>query len=81
MDADMEVFPRPRPDVLREARLMLDEVDVGRIFNQRAAVIKSVPHCLKGPFRTALELVFEQIFERINNDRSHDSPRAQTCTF
>ena len=62
MDADIEV-PPPRPDVLREAWLTLDEIDVGRIFNQRAAVMKSVPHCLKGPFRTALKLAFEQILE------------------
>ena len=63
MDADIEVFAPPRPDVLQEAWLMLDEVDVGRIFNQRAAVMKSFPHCLKGPFRTALKLAFEQILE------------------
>ena len=62
MDADIEV-PPPRPDVLREAWLTLDEIDVCRIFNQRAAVMKSVPHCLKGPFRTALKLAFEQILE------------------
>ena len=62
LDADIEV-PPPRPDVLREPWLTLDEIDVGRIFNQRAAVMKSVPHCLKGPFQTALKLAFEQILE------------------
>ena len=59
MDADIEV-PPPRSDVL--AWLTLDEIDVGRIFNQRAAVMKSVPHCLKGPFRMAAP--------RINTNRS-----------
>ena len=41
--------------------LTLDEIDVGRIFNQRVAVMKS--DCWKGPFRTALKMAFEQILE------------------
>ena len=35
----------------RMALVMLDEVDPAVVFRQRAAVMKSVPHFLRGPFR------------------------------
>ena len=42
--------------VLREAFRSLDEVDVCQIFKRRATVMKSVPWCIRGLFRSALKL-------------------------
>ena len=38
----------------------LDEVDPAVVFRQRAAVMKSVPHVLRGPFRNVLKLALEE---------------------
>ena len=50
----------PRNVTLRMALVTLDEVDPAVVFRQRAAVMKSVPHFLRGPFRNALKLVLEE---------------------
>ena len=42
------------------ALVTLDEVDPNTHFRQRAAVMKSVPQFLRGLFRNALKLVFEE---------------------
>ena len=50
----------PRNVTLRMALVTLDEVDPAVVFRQRAAVMKSVPHFLRGPFRNALKLALEE---------------------
>ena len=40
---------------------MVDMVDVGNIVEQRAAVMKTVPTFLKGPFRNVLKVALEEI--------------------
>ena len=46
--------------VLRMALVTLDEVDPCAVFRQRAVVMKSVPHIVRGPFRNALKLALEE---------------------
>ena len=50
----------PRNVTLRMALVTLDEVDPNTHFRQRAAVMKSVPQFLRGPFRNALKLALEE---------------------
>ena len=45
----------PRNVTLRMALVTLDEVDPSVVFRQRAAVMQSVHHFLRGPFRNALK--------------------------
>ena len=49
-----------RDIVLRMALVTLDEVDPCAVFRQRAAVMKSIPHIVRGPFRNALKLALEE---------------------
>ena len=42
---------------------MVDMVDVGNIVEQRAAVMKTVPTFLKGPFRNVLKVALEEILD------------------
>ena len=56
VDAPVGVFE------VREAFRSLDMVDVGNILEQRAAVMKTVPTFLKGPFRNALKVALEEIW-------------------
>ena len=57
LDVDVRVVQL----VLREAFRSLDEVDVCQIFRCRATVMKSVPKCIRGPFRSALKLMLQEI--------------------
>ena len=57
LDVDVRVVQL----VLREAFRLLDEVDVCQIFRRRATVMKSVPRCIRGPFRSALKLMLQEI--------------------
>ena len=56
-EVEVEVPQGPR---LREASLFLDTVDPMRIFRQRRAVMKYVPHFVKGPFRNTLKVALEE---------------------
>ena len=58
-DEEIDVQP-PRPAVLRGAFLLVDEWNLTDKLKKRASVMKSVPHCLKGPFRNALRLALEE---------------------
>ena len=49
----------PRNVTLRMALLTLDEVDPAVVFRQRAAVMRSVLHFLRSPFRNELKLALE----------------------
>ena len=60
LDVDVRVLQL----VLREAFRSLDEVDVCQIFRRRATVMKSVPWCIRGPFRSALNLMLQEIVAR-----------------
>ena len=55
------VVARPRGPDLREAFSTLDDVNVIPIFHQRAAVTKTVPRFLRGPFRNALKIAMEEV--------------------
>ena len=58
---DPEVdIPGPRGVTLREAFASLDGVDPRVNFEKRAAVMKSIPKFLRGPFRNALKLALEE---------------------
>ena len=46
--------------ILRMALVTLDDVDPHVHFRQRASVMKTVPHFLRGPFRNALKLALEE---------------------
>ena len=50
----------PRNVVLRMALVTLDEIDLCAVFRQTAAVMKSVPHVVRGPFWNALKLALEE---------------------
>ena len=54
-------FVVPRAASLRRAFASLDEVDPCAQFQQRAAVIRSVPKFLVGMFRNALKIALEEI--------------------
>ena len=58
-DEDIDV-QRPRPAVLRGAFLLVHEWNLTDKLKKRASVMKSVPHCLKGPFRNALRSALEE---------------------
>ena len=47
----------------------MDEVDVERIFSLRAAVMRSVPRLLQGPFRNAMKMVLEEIMASVEDVR------------
>ena len=49
-----------RPAAFRGAFLLVDDWNLTDKLKKRASVMKSVPHCLKGPFRNALRLVLEE---------------------
>ena len=49
------------PVGFRAALQSMDDVDLNRIFQRRANVMKSVPQVVKGPFRNAMKIVFEEI--------------------
>ena len=55
------VMARPRGPDLREAFRTLDDVSVIPIFEQRAAVMKTVPRFLRGPLRNALKIAMEEV--------------------
>ena len=55
----VDVLPPLLPQ-LRAAFASMDQVDVVAIFRQRAAVMKSVPRFLHGPFRNALKVAMEE---------------------
>ena len=50
----------PRNVILRMALVTLDDVDPHVHFRQRASVMKTVPHFLRGSFRNALKLALEE---------------------
>ena len=50
----------PRNVILRMALVTLDDVDPHVHFRQRASVMKTVLHFLRGPFRNALKLALEE---------------------
>ena len=54
-----DVVP-PREAVIRAAIRPRDEVDPRALFAQSAAVMKSVPRFLRGPFRNALKLALHE---------------------
>ena len=58
----------------RTAFRSMDEVDLGVIFRRRGVVMKSVPQCLKGPFRNAMKVVLEEI---IAGSDHHDIRREE----
>ena len=39
----------------------MDTVDVEELIRTRAAVLRSVPHCLRGPFRIALRTALAEV--------------------
>ena len=51
----------PRAPQLRAAFEAMDRVNVVEIFRHRAAVMKSVPRFLRGPFRNAMKLALEEV--------------------
>ena len=54
---------------VRAALRSIDDWDLFVIFQRRANVMKSVPHCLKGPFRNVMKVLLEEIVEgRERND-------------
>ena len=55
-----DVDPPSAPQ-LRAAFEAMDRVNVVEIFRHRAAVMKSVPRFLRGPFRNAMKLVLEEV--------------------
>ena len=46
--------------VLREALRRLDRIDLETIFSKRAVVMKTVPHFLKGPYRSAMHIAMTE---------------------
>ena len=56
-----EVVAPVRAFEVRQAFRVLDTVDVETILEQRAAVMKTVPTFLRGPFRNALTVALEEI--------------------
>ena len=61
-----EEFVVPRAASLRRAFASLDEVDPCAQFQQRAAVMRSVPKFLVGMFRNALKIALEEIVRTDN---------------
>ena len=49
------------PAAVRDALRFLDAVDLSEVFSRRAVVMKSVPHCVRGPFRTAMRIILQEI--------------------
>ena len=54
---------------IRAAVVELDTVDLVVEFSQRASVMKTVPHFLRGPFRSAMRLALEEANEFNENRR------------
>ena len=59
---EVEEF-RAMPPGVRAALRLIDDWDLSQIFRRRANVMKSVPHCLKGPFRNAMKVLLDEIVE------------------
>ena len=55
------VVARPKGPDLREAFRTLDDVSVIPIFEQRAALMKTVPRIFRGPLRKALKIGMEEV--------------------
>ena len=51
----------------------LDGVDLAEIFKQRARVMRTVPLCLKGAFRSAMRVALEEV--QCARDRNDDNRR------
>ena len=60
--SDVEVNEVVEPTPLR-AFESLDAVNLVDLFDHRARVMRSVPHVLKGAFRMALRVAFQEIFD------------------
>ena len=60
-DEDVEVdIPGPRGAIFREALSSLDRLDPRVNFEKRASVMKSIPKCLRGPFKNVLKSALEE---------------------
>ena len=59
---EVEEF-RAMPPGVRAALRLVDDWDLIEIFRRRVNVIKSVRHCLKGPFRNAMKVLLDEIVE------------------
>ena len=58
------VPPRVAPAVIREAFRSLDDVNLVRVFSQRAVVMHNIPRCIRGPFRNAMRMALEEMIVR-----------------
>ena len=63
-DIVVEVEP-VRPAAVRAALVALDAIQLPEWLKKRPSVMKSVPHCVKGPFRNALRQWRKQCPRRI----------------
>ena len=59
-EVEADVLP-PRAPQLRAAFEAMDQVNVVGIFHHRAAVMKTVPRFLQGPFRNVMKVVLEEV--------------------
>ena len=57
------VTTRGLTPAIRAALMELDGVDLPHEFTRRAAVMKTVPHFLRGPFRNALRVAMDEALE------------------
>ena len=64
---------------LRATFALMDHVDVSAILRQRAAVMKSVPRFLHGPFRNTLKVPWRRPPVQIRRDRREDGKCSCCC--
>ena len=79
VSGEEELVPPTEPDpvvtvggvnpAIRAALIWMDEVDLEVEFCRRAAVFKSIPHFLRGPYRSAMRLAMEEANQGNNQRR------------
>ena len=60
MEEVVEVQEVRATPAFREALRSLDEVNLEEVFQQRATVLKTIPACLRGPFRNAMKVILDE---------------------
>ena len=62
------------PAAVRNALRLLDTVDLSEVFSRRPVVMKSVLRCVRGPFRTAMRIILQEI---VSGHQTSDEARQE----
>ena len=86
VDTPTPVEETEMPEIRSAVVKFLDTVDLSEVFSRRPVVMKSVPHCVRGPFTTAMRIILQEIVfgHQTKLDKEHGRhsccPQGCCCT-